>query len=229
MEADRTVAIYSLPRLLGAAARHLSGQRAVLAQRADRPAERRRPAARRRRRRGADVAVGARAALHDRQHPLRGGPGDPAHDEPGDAARATRRCASRSAIARSRGCTRSAATRSRCSARTSGSRRRTRCPSRRPNGTPTPAYGEPRPRGASPRRLHSEDGRHRHHRRPVGRRGQGQDHRPARRERRPRHPLPGRQQRRPHDRPRRREVEVPPDPVGDPLSRASRARSATAS
>ena len=29
--------------------------------------------------------------------------------------------------------------------------------------------------------------------------------------------LPGRQQRRPHDRPRRRGVQVPPDPLGDPL------------
>ena len=33
MEADRTVAIYSLPRLLGAAARDLRRRRAVLAQR----------------------------------------------------------------------------------------------------------------------------------------------------------------------------------------------------
>ena len=32
-----------------------------------------------------------------------------------------------------------------------------------------------------------------------------------------RRPLPGRQQRRPHDRPRRRGVQVPPDPLGDPL------------
>ena len=39
--------------------------------------------------------------------------------------------------------------------------------------------------------------------RPVGRRGQGQDHRPARRAGRRGRALPGRQQRRPHDRPRR--------------------------
>ena len=32
-------------------------------------------------------------------------------------------------------------------------------------------------------------------------------------------PLPGRQQRRPHARQRRRDVQVPPDPVGDPLPR----------
>ena len=56
-------------------------------------------------------------------------------------------------------------------------------------------------------------------RRPVGRRGQGQGGRPARRAGRRRDPLPGRQQRRPHDRPRRRDLQVPPDPVGDPLPR----------
>ena len=65
-----------------AAARHLPGRRPVLAERADRPALRGRPAARRRRRRRADVAVGARAALHDRQHALRGRQGDHGHDEP---------------------------------------------------------------------------------------------------------------------------------------------------
>ena len=55
-----------------------------------------------------------------------------------------------------------------------------------------------------------------HSRRPVGRRGQGQGHRPARRPHRRDRPLPGRQQRRPHDRPRRRDLQVPPDPVRDP-------------
>ena len=35
--------------------------------------------------------------------------------------------------------------------------------------------------------------------------------------------LPGRQQRRPHDRPRRGGIQAPPDPVGNPLSRARRA------
>ena len=53
----------------------------------------------------------------------------------------------------------------------------------------------------------------------MGRRGQGQGHRPAGRERRPRDPLPGRQQRRAHDRARGREVGLPPDPVRDPLPR----------
>ena len=75
------------------AARHVRRQRAVLAQRADRPAGRRRPPARRRRRRGADHAVGARAALRDRQHPLRGRQGDPADDEPHRARRERRRAA----------------------------------------------------------------------------------------------------------------------------------------
>ena len=55
-----------------AAARDLRRRRAVLAQRADRPAVRGRPAAHRRRRRRAELGVGARAALHDRQHALRG-------------------------------------------------------------------------------------------------------------------------------------------------------------
>ena len=49
--------------------------------------------------------------------------------------------------------------------------------------------------------------------------GQGQGRRPARRAGRPRDPLPGRQQRRPHHRPGRRDLQVPPDPVGDPLPR----------
>jgi hypothetical protein len=40
------------------------------------------PAARRRRRRRADEPVGARAALHDRQHALRGRPRGAAHDQP---------------------------------------------------------------------------------------------------------------------------------------------------
>ena len=57
---------------------------------------------------------------------------------------------------------------------------------------------------------------HRDHRNPVGRRGQGQGRRPARRARRGGRALPGRQQRRPHDRPRRRDLQVPPDPVGHP-------------
>ena len=61
-------------RACSPAARHLPRRRPLLAQRADRPAERGRPAAHRRRRRRADLALGARAALHDRQHALRGRP-----------------------------------------------------------------------------------------------------------------------------------------------------------
>ncbi len=71
------------------------------------PPRRRRAAAHRRRRRRAELAVGARAALHDRQHALRGRPRDRAHDEPQPA----RAAASRSASGRSRGSPRCAATR----------------------------------------------------------------------------------------------------------------------
>ena len=55
-----------------ACSRLLPRRRGVLAQRPDRAAVRGRPAARRRRRRRADEPMGARAALHDRQHALRG-------------------------------------------------------------------------------------------------------------------------------------------------------------
>jgi uncharacterized cupin superfamily protein len=51
-------------------------------------------------------------------------------------------------------------------------------------------------------------------RRPVGRRGQGQGRRPARGAGGRGRALPGRQQRRPHDRPRRRDVQPAPHPVG---------------
>ena len=63
------------------------------------------------------------------------------------------------------------------------------------------------------RRADCADARHRDRRRAVGRRGQGQDRRPARPALRPRLPLPGRAERRPHDRRRRRDVQDPPDPV----------------
>jgi DNA replication protein DnaC len=60
-----------------------------------------------------------------------------------------------------------------------GRRTSTPGPAPRPARPPRAgANGEPRPRrtGATrPRRLGGTDGRHRHHRRPVGRRGQGQD------------------------------------------------------
>ena len=107
-------------------------------------------------------------------------------------------------------------------------------------GDPLPLFGEDRriawDPGARRRRADptppldsSRYARTRRRGRPVGRRRKGEGHRPARRAGRPRDPLPGRQQRRPHDRPRRRGVQVPPDPVGHPLSRARPARSATAS
>ena len=130
-------------------------------------------------------------------------------------------CASRSASARCRGSSRCAATRC-CCAATTDRERVSSCPSRSAPDDDARPYGEPPPRRVGRlalRRLHSRHGRHRDRGRPVGRRGQGQGHRPARRAGGPRDPLPGRQQRRPHDRPRRREVEVPPDPVGDPLPR----------
>ena len=92
-EAERTVAIYSLPRLLAMLRETYEDAARLLAQRADRPPVLGGPAARRRRRRGAELAVGARAAVHDRQHPLRGRAGDDAHHQPGrrEAARADRR------------------------------------------------------------------------------------------------------------------------------------------
>ena len=68
--------------------------------------------------------------------------------------------------------------------------------------TLVPLYGE----DARPiRRLTHSVGHagNRHRWRPVGRRGEGQGRRPARRARGHGHPLPGRQQRRPHDRARR--------------------------
>ena len=78
-------------------------------------------------------------------------------------------------------------------------------------------HGGDVPRAAGRERGRGSHARRRRRRRPVGRRGEGQGHRPPRRAGRRGHPLPGREQRRPHDRPRRRGVQVPPDPVGDPL------------
>ena len=97
-------------------------------------------------------------------------------------------------------------------------------------GDPIPLMGPDRRMAAqgacSGRRLsgpppytRSRHARTSHRGRPVGRRREGEGHRPARRAGRPRDPLPGRQQRRPHDRPRRRGVQVPPDPVRHPLPR----------
>ena len=79
---------------------------------------------------------------------------------------------------------------------------------------------QPRPArriGQTPSRARDRD-----RRRAVGRRGQGQDRRPARAARRSRLPLPGRAERRAHDHRRRRDVQAPRDAVRDPV----RARSA---
>ena len=89
-------------------------------------------------------------------------------------------------------------------------RTRSTTPAGRTNG---PATGS---RGVR-RRLISRHGRNRDRGRPVGRRRQGQSRRPPRGEGGSRDPLPGRQQRRAHHRARRRALEVPPDPVRDPL------------
>ncbi len=61
-------------------------------------------------------------------------------------------------------------------------------------------------------------------RRAVGRRGKGQDRRPARGRLRPRLPLSGRAERRAHDRGRRGDVQDPRDPVGDHHGQAVRDR-----
>ena len=67
-----------------------------------------------------------------------------------------------------------------------------------------------RPAAPSPTRLRPRAS-DRSGRRAVGRRGQGQDRRPARPGVGRRLPLPGRPERRAHDRRRRRDVEAPPD------------------
>ena len=85
----------------------------------------------------------------------------------------------------------------------------------RPAAQPRRAIGL----AADPPRLARRYARNLHRGRPVGRRGQGEGRRPARRAGRRDRPLPGRQQRRPHDHPQRRGLQVPPDPVRDPLSR----------
>ena len=157
-----------------------------------------RPPARRRRRRRAHEPVGARAALRDRQRPLRGGARDRHHhepaargargaDQPAHGLPARRRCA-------------------RCSRSTAPTRARS-CARRRRR----------RPAGHARTLDSAAHAGNRHRRRPVGRRGQGQGRRPPRRARRHGRPLPGRQQRRPHHRPRRREVGLPPDPERDPV------------
>ena len=78
--------------------RHLRVRRRRLLRLLPGPPGRGRPPARRRRGRREDVGMGARAALRDRQRPLRGGALGRHHDEP----RARRRSARRSASGRSR-------------------------------------------------------------------------------------------------------------------------------
>ena len=73
-------------------------------------------------------------------------------------------------------------------------------------------------------RAQSRRACHRHRRCAVGRRGQGQDRRPARAGLGRRLPLPGRPERGPHRHRRRRDVQVPPPAVGDPLRQGERAR-----
>ena len=140
----------------------------------------------------------------------------------------------RSTSGRCRASRRCAASRCRCSAPTTGWRRSGSCPRARPSsrrrgaalgpvrrrdvGGGRAALRAPTGSAGAPPRLTPRNARHRDRGRPVGRRGQGQGRRPARRAGRHGDPLPGRQQRRAHDRPRRRQVEVPPDPVRDPLS-----------
>ena len=210
---------------------------------ADRQALLGRPAAHRRRRRRADHLVGARAALHGRQHALRGPPlADPDHEP--DQAEQRRRPAH---VPEDEWDARpDAELRAQIGDRTV-SRLYEMC------GDPLPMFGDdrrleqhfelptparagrratPRTRSTTPagrttgrvtgsrgerRRLIPRHGRNRDRGRPVGRRGQGQGRRPPRREGGSRDPLPGRQQRRAHHRARRRALEVPPDPVGDPV------------
>ena len=193
------------PAAARAAARHLPGRRAVLAERADRPADRRRPAARRRRRRRADARPGCSSSSTRSSTPATRTARAILLTTNLVTPTATTRCASRSATAPCRGCYEICGDPKPMFGEDQRLEASAIAPAPALDWDAEPAYGEhaAAPCG-SPRRLGQRHGRHRHHRRPVGRRGQGQDHRPARRERRPGDPLPGRQQRRPHDRPRRR-------------------------
>ena len=130
----RSVAIYSLPRLLNLLRESMDSRRR--AGRLPRPARRGRPAAHRRPRRREPHRLGARAALLDRQRALRGRAGDRGDHQP-DARRAR---ASSSARAPSRGWWRSAATRSRCSARTGAAEHR---PELAPGAASTRSWARP--------------------------------------------------------------------------------------
>ena len=199
MDADRTVAIYSLPRLLALLRESFNDGAQYSLNESDRAAVVGRPSPYRRRRRRAELAVGPRAAVHDRQHALRGRQGAAAHHEPRSrGARGADRAAD--GVADLRDLRRAAAHVGRRSAHPAADAGR-RAGSRRGR-----VLGRRRGRAAlrtPPPRLNLRYGRHRDRGRPMGRRGQGQDHRPVRGARGPRDPLPGRQQRRPHDRARR--------------------------
>ncbi len=86
IDAGRSVAIYSCPRLLSLIRESIDGGGVIAL---PRPARGRRPAAHRRPRRRAPHRVGARAALHDHQHSLRGRALDARHLQP-DAAPSSR-------------------------------------------------------------------------------------------------------------------------------------------
>ena len=191
MRADRTVAIYSLPRLLSMLRETFRDDSPLQPEPAAGQAVLGRPAAHRRRRRRADDAVGAGAALHGREHALRGPAlADPDHEP--DRARAQApahvpedewddrpdaELRSRSATGRCRACTRCAAiplpmfgddrraeSRDRDARAGRGRGRRTRS---------TTATGRTRRRAtgarARRRRLIPRHGRNRDRGRPVGR------------------------------------------------------------
>ncbi len=148
--------------------------------------------------------LGARAALLDRQRALRGRARDRRHDQP--RSRGARRADRRAhRLAAGGDLRRSAAVVRRGQAPARVRRVVARAPDGRRGVETSGAVHSTRHAG------------NRHSRRPVGRRGQGQDHRPARRAGRRGRALSGRQQRRPHDRARGRGVEAAPDPLGHPL------------
>ena len=101
--------------------------------------------------------------------------------------------------------------------RETGSHLRPPGPPECPRAVAGDVYPGPRPRPGFFRVGGLADARDRDRRPPVGRRGQGQDHRLPRRARRRRRPLPGRRQRGPHRRRGRRDAQAPAVPVGRAL------------
>ncbi len=163
-----------------------------------------RPAAHRRSRRGEHDRVGARAALLDHQHALRGRARDDRHDEPdvrGSDEQLGERTVSRLVEICGDGLP-----------LFGNDDRRPPRDGRADLDDELAKFGSVPPGWRPPRldltcRQSSSSA-------PSGAMRAGQDHRPARRARRRGRALPGRQQRRPHDRARRRGVEAPPDPSG---------------